>query len=333
MTDDSERLLHLAHGIKGMSRRSFLVGAGFGLTLAADLFLTRRIQEEREELQVLPVTDDEAARRFPRTRWIIFPGYKTSWEEGGWIANSLQPALSQRGQISVVGYSNRGLNVANIVAALNRYVRIFQVETLYFYGHSFGGMVAIEVASKLRSLGINVELIILDSSPHSRDDVLDQAVFEGVVLLYDAGYRVPTVLRGGYELGERIVNKDERTWQQILNQTLEQLSPLAPSSVLIQSQSSYIYHYNVTRFQGTLGDTQIAFIGNPHDGTVNYSTARPGWAEAFPDNLVSADYVTEGAVPAHASPQWNPLIYQSIVVALQDEFLPRPRGGYLKTIY
>ncbi|MBE0008286.1 MULTISPECIES: thioesterase domain-containing protein [unclassified Arthrobacter] len=333
MTEDAERLLRYAHGIKGMSRRSFIAGSAFGLTLAADLFLTRQIQEEREELQILPVEDAEAARRFPRTRWIIFPGYKTGWEEGGWIANSLQPALSQRGQIAVMGYSNRGLNVANIVAALNRYVRIFQVETLYFYGHSFGGMVAIEVASQLRGLGIAVELIILDSSPHSRDDVLDQAVFEGVVFLYDAGYRVPTVLRGSYELGERIVNKNERTWRQILNQTLEQLSPLAPSSVLIQSQSSYIYHYNVTRFQETLGDTQIAFIGNPNDGTVNYARARPGWAEAFPDNLVSADYVTEGALPAHASPQWNPLIYQSIVVALQDEFLPLPQGGSLRSAY
>lgn len=333
MTEDAERLLRYAHGIKGMSRRSFIAGSAFGLTLAADLFLTRQIQEEREELQILPVEDAEAARRFPHTRWIIFPGYKTGWEEGGWIANSLQPALSQRGQIAVMGYSNRGLNLANIVAALNRYVRIFQVQTLYFYGHSFGGMVAIEVASQLRGLGIAVELIILDSSPHSRDDVLDQAVFEGVVFLYDAGYRVPTVLRGGYELGERIVNKNERTWRQILNQTLEQLSPLAPSSVLIQSQSSYIYHYNVTRFQGTLGDTQIAFIGNPNDGTVNYARARPGWAEAFPDNLVSADYVTEGALPAHASPQWNPLIYQSIVVALQDEFLPLPQGGSLRSVY
>ncbi|WP_237742101.1 alpha/beta fold hydrolase [Arthrobacter sp. CAL618] len=232
-----------------------------------------------------------------------------------------------------MGYSNRGLNITNIVAALNRYVRIFQVETLYFYGHSFGGMVAIEVASQLRELGINVKLIILDSSPHSRTDVLDQAVFEGVVRLYDAGYRVPTVLRGGYELGERIVNKNERSWQQVMNQTLEQLSPLAPSSLLIQSQSSYIYHYNVTRFQGTLGDTQIAFIGNPNDNTVNYTTTRPGWAEAFPDNLVSADYVTEGALPAHASPQWNPLIYQGIVVALQEEFLPLPRGGSLRTVY
>lgn len=333
MTEDAERLLRYAHGIKGVSRRSFIAGSAFGLTLAADLFLTRQVQEEREELQILPVEDAEAARRFPRTRWIIFPGYKTGWEEGGWIANSLQPVLSQRGQIAVMGYSNRGLNIANIVAALNRYVRIFQVETLYFYGHSFGGMVAIEVASQLRGLGIAVELIILDSSPHSRDDVLDQAVFEGVVFLYDAGYRVPTVLRGGYELGERIVNKNERSWRQILNQTLEQLSPLAPSSVLIQSQSSYIYHYNVTRFQGTLGDTQIAFIGNPNDGTVNYARARPGWAEAFPDNLVSADYVTEGALPAHASPQWNPLIYQSIVAALQDEFLPLPQGGSLRSAY
>lgn len=332
MREPDERLLKYSQNVKRMSRRSFLTGSALSLTLATDLYITRQIQEQREELQILPVEDEEAERRFPNARWIVFPGYKTSWEEGTWIANSLKPALGQRGQISVMGYSNRGLDVNNIVAAMNRYVRNFQVEKLYFYGHSFGGMVAVEVAARLLDRGIQVEFILLDSSPHSRFDVLDQAMFEGIVFLYEAGYRVPTALRGGYELGERILHKDERTWRQIIDQTLAQLSPLAPSSVLIQSQSSYIYHYNVTRFQ-QLGSTGIAFIGNPNDGTVDYTTARPGWATAFPSNLVSADHVTQGAIPAHASPQWNPLIYQAIVEDLQDEFLPLPRGGGVKSVY
>ena len=51
---------------------------------------------------------------------------------------------------------------------------------------------------------MEVEFILLDSSPYSKFDVLDQSWFEGVVFLYESGFRVPTVLRGGYELGERI---------------------------------------------------------------------------------------------------------------------------------
>ncbi|WP_458116207.1 thioesterase domain-containing protein [Arthrobacter sp. D2-10] len=330
MANDPERLLEYAHGLKGMSRRRFLTGSALGLALAADLFVTRQIQEAREEFTILPVADEYADSAFPNARWILFPGYKTSWEEGVWIMNSLRPVLSRRARLAVMGYSNRGLDVSTIVSALRRYVRTQQIETLYFYGHSFGGMVAVEVASRLREVGVNVRFIMLDSSPHDRFDVIDKAMFDGVVYLYEAGYRVPTVLRGGYELAERIVHKNERSWSQILDQTLEQVSPLAPSSVLIQSQASYIFHFNVTRF--SLGDTEMAFIGNPNDGTVNYATARPGWASAFPDNMVSADSVTEGALPAHASPQWNPLIYQAVVRDVQQDFLPLPRGGKTKSV-
>jgi pimeloyl-ACP methyl ester carboxylesterase len=330
MANEPERLLEYAHGLKGMSRRRFLTGSALGLALATDLFVTRQIQRAREEFAILPVADDYADSAFPDARWILFPGYKTSWEEAVWIMNSLRPVLSRRARLAVMGYSNRGLDVSTIVSELRRYVRTQQIETLYFYGHSFGGMVAVEVASRLRELGVNVRFIILDSSPHDRFDVIDQAMFDGVVYLYEAGYRVPTVLRGGYELAERIVHKNERSWSQILDQALEQISPLAPSSVLIQSEASYIFHYNVARF--SLGDTELAFIGNPNDGTVDYATARPGWSAAFPDNMVSADSVTEGALPAHASPQWNPLIYQAVVRDLQQDFLPLPRGGKTKSV-
>jgi hypothetical protein len=48
---------------------------------------------------------------------------------------------------------------------------------------------------------------------------------------------------------------------------------------------------------------------------------------------VSVDYVTEGALPAHASPQWNPGIYQGIVSAVQREYVPLPRGGGRKRFF
>ena len=74
-------------------------------------------------------------------------------------------------------------------------------------------MVATQVAARLRELhGIEVAFILLDSSPYSKYDVLDQSWFEGVVFLYESGFRFPTVLRGGYELGERMLHKDERSW-------------------------------------------------------------------------------------------------------------------------
>jgi pimeloyl-ACP methyl ester carboxylesterase len=328
------RILRHAAQLKTFSRRNFLIGAGAASLLAADMFFTRHVQAERRTNKILTVSDDFAESYYPNASWILFPGYKTSWEEALWILGSLRGALNQRGQLAAVGYSNEGLDIDQIVIAVIEHVRAKGLTSLYFYGHSFGGMVATQVAARLRELhGVEVEFILLDSSPYSKFDVLDQSWFEGVVVLYEGGFRVPTVLRGGYELGERIVHKDERSWRQIVDQSMEQLSPIAPSSVLIQSESAYIYHFDATRFAGKLGGTRMAFIGNPRDGTVNYETARASWAETFAANMVSSDRRTDDALPAHASPQWNPFIYRPILQALEDEIFPLPSGGPRMTIY
>ncbi len=325
---DGVRLLRYAAELKTFSRRSFFIGAGASSVLAADMLFTRRVQRERQVNKILTVNDDFAEKYFPNSSWILFPGYKTSWEEAQWILNSLRGALRERGQLAAVGYSNEGLDIDQVVIAIIEHVRAKQLTKLYFYGHSFGGMVATQVAARLLELhGVEVELILLDSSPYSKYDVLDQSWFEGVVVLYESGFRVPTVLRGGYELGERIVHKDERTWRQIMDQTLEQLSPLAPSSILIQSESAYIYHYDATRFVDKLGKARMAFIGNPRDKTVNYETARRSWSRTYSRYMTSNELLTEGAVPAHASPQWNPSLYSRVVADIEDQLFPLPGGG------
>ena len=328
------RLLRHAAELKRFSRRNFLLGTGAASALAADMLFTRRGQAERRVNKILLVPDDDAELYFPHASWFLFPGYKTSWEEAQWILNSLRGALTNRGQLAAVGYSNVGMDIDKIVIAVIEHIRAHQLDTVYFYGHSFGGMVAVQVAARLLELhGVKVAFILLDSSPSSRYDVLDQSWFEGVVFLYERGFRFPTVLRGGYELGERVLNKNERSWGQILDQTLEQLSPIAPSSVLIETESAYIYHFDLNRFVGKLGDAKMAFIGNPRDGTVSYETARDTWMLRFKANMVSDSLRTDGARPAHASPQWNPSIYRPLIEELQDEFLPLPSGGGKKTAF
>ena len=328
------RALRHAVELKRFSRRTFLIGAGSASLLAADMLFTRRVQNERRVNRILEVRDDVAERYFPHASWILFPGYKTSWEEAQWILNALRGSLNKRGQLAAVGYSNEGLDIDEVVIAVIEHVRAHQLTTLYFYGHSFGGMVATQVAARLRELhGVEVAFILLDSSPASRHDVLDQSWFEGVVLLYESGFRFPTVLRGGYELGERMLHKNERSWGQIVDQSLEQLSPIAPSSVLIQSESAYIYHFDVSRFAGKLDGTKMAFIGNPGDQTVDYETARDVWSLTFKANMVSDDLRTDGARPEHASPGWSPFVYGPLIEKLQDDFFPLPIGGGKKTAF
>jgi len=214
------------------------------------------------------------------------------------------------------------------------YVRAQKLTKLFFYGHSFGGMVATQVAARLLELhGVEVQFIVLDSSPYSKHDVLDQSWFDGVVFLYERGFRFPSALRGGYELGERVIHKDERSWRQILDQTLEQLSPIAPSSVLVQTESAYIYYFDGSRFAGRIGNAKMAYLGNPRDRTVRYQTAAEAWAVAFKDNMVSTDLQTTGAAPAHASPGWNPNVYNPLLEELLNGFFPLPRGGSRVSVF
>ncbi|QHK21433.1 alpha/beta hydrolase [Pseudarthrobacter psychrotolerans] len=328
------RLLANAAALKRFSRRGFLAGTGASALLAADMLVTRRVQAERRVNRILQVADDFADAYYPNASWFLFPGYKTSWEEALWILNAMRGALNKRGQLAAVGYSNQGLDIDEVVIAVIEHVRAKKLTRLFFYGHSFGGMVATQVAARLREFhGVEVDFILLDSSPYSRSDVLDESWFDGVVFLYESGFRVPSVVRGSYELGERVIHKDERTWRQILDQTLEQLSPIAPSSVLIQSESAYIYHFDGNRFADKLGDTRMAYIGNPKDSTVRYQTAKAAWSAAFQPHMVSMDLQTDGALPAHASPGWSPLIYRPIVERLMDEFFPLPRGGSKVTVF
>ena len=298
------------------------------------MLVTRSVQSERRVNRILEVRDDFADAYYPDASWFLFPGYKTSWEEAQWILNALRGALNKRARLAAVGYSNQGLDIDELVIAVIEHVRANKLTKLFFYGHSFGGMVATQVAARLRELhGVEVAFILLDSSPYSKHDVLDQSWFDGVVFLYESGFRVPSVLRGGYELGERVIHKDERTWRQILDQTLEQLSPIAPSSVLVQSESAYIYHFDGLRFVEKLGGAKMAYIGNPRDQTVQYQTALEAWEVAFRSNMVSTNLQTEGARPAHASPGWNPAVYRPIVDQLMNEFFPLPGGGSRVTVF
>ncbi len=328
------RLLTEAAALKRFSRRTFLTSAGASGLLAADMLLTREVQSQRRTNKILPVPDNFADAYYPDASWFLFPGYKTSWEEGQWILNSLRGSLNKRARLAAVGYSNQGLDIDDVVIAVIEYVRAQKLTKLFFYGHSFGGMVATQVAARLLELhGVEVQLIVLDSSPYSKHDVLDQSWFDGVVFLYERGFRFPSALRGGYELGERVIHKDERSWRQILDQTLEQLSPIAPSSVLVQTESAYIYYFDGSRFAGRIGNAKMAYIGNPRDRTVRYQTAAEAWAVAFKDNMVSTDLQTTGAAPAHASPGWNPSVYNPVLEELLNGFFPLPRGGSRVSVF
>ena len=318
-----------AKSMETVSRRLFLAGSIASIALTADVAYTAEIRKQRNNVDLQTVDNPETKEKFPSTAWFVLPGLKTSWEETDWIAQSLEPVMRERGQVKRLGYSNDGLNVREIYHAMRRHIADENLKTIHLYGHSFGGMLAVEMAATLErdpDVDVAVDLIVLDSSPNSQFDVIDQTSFNGLTQIHAQTKITPTAgVRLAYEFSERVVNKNERSWQQVIDQTLEQLSPLAPSTELIQSELWYIQQYDASRFRDSIQpDTKIVFMGNPNDATVNFTRTREQWRHDFPSNFLPVSYITHGALPAHASPQWNADIYQLQLSEIQRFMLPIP---------
>jgi pimeloyl-ACP methyl ester carboxylesterase len=302
------------------------MGAIASLTLT-DMIYTKEIQRERNYVDIKTLSDKTTREKFPHSSWLFFPGFKTSWEEADWMASTIEPTLKARGQIARIGYSNTGFNMDNIYQSVRRHVTKNDLSELFFYGHSFGGMAAVEVAARLArdNIPVDVRLIAMDSTPHSRDDVKDQQMFDDIALTYSPDYLAPSTARAVLELGERVVHKNERSWSTVLQQTLDQLKPAAPSTELMQTEAVYIYDYNASRYGRQLNqNTKICYMGNPFDDTVDFQAAIAGWERALPDNFLSVPFSTTGTHPPHASPQWNGTIYNMQLREIQSFFLPLP---------
>ena len=116
----------------------------------------------------------------------------------------MRGALNKRGQLTAVGYSNQGLDIDEGVIAVIEHVRAKKLTKLFFYGHSFGGMVATQVAARLREFhGVEVDFILLGSSTYNRSTVRTESWFAAVGFRSDSGFRVPSGGRGMSEAGAR----------------------------------------------------------------------------------------------------------------------------------
>lgn len=306
-----------------LSRRK-LLGMGLaGLAIAADLKITEEVQAVRDHTHIAEISTPEAQENHPSSSWLLLPGFNTSWEGSRWIASSLQDTMEERGRVSYLGYSNKGLDIDEVKDSVETYVRNENLENVYLYGHSFSSMVALEVAEHLKkSTNVHIPLFTPDSSPSSEVDIYERKELDLLSLSYKNGFKITSALRGCMGLAERTANKNERTWREVVSQSLEDLLPGAASSALMQSQANYISNFRLKDHELPY-ETAVAMLANVNDETVNISQATAAW-EDFCGLQFGGVYWTTGAKPAHASPNWNSKLYSLRLQAIQERFLPDP---------
>lgn len=315
-----------AHQIPDMPRRLFFLTMGtaalttaFQANIAADTLLT-----ERTQYRVTTPDNEEnrtAAQRFPGKTWYLLSGFRVSYRDAGRKLAALQPAMNERAPASYIGYSNEGIDVAQLFIAIQRDVYERKIDTVYFYGDSFGGMVAVVLGALLAEQGLKVKLVVMGSSPSNVSDTLDP----GKEYISLAGKVVPylgVIGRVGAGIWGGLANPNGQGMYQAARRGLSySFDPGTNSLILSTTQATFLAAFPKQYDGGLPTTTGIGLIYDPGDFIVDATAATRGWEALLPRNPRFAYSVPN---TGHASPEIHPDVYRTALTVVLDELDPKP---------
>ena len=298
---------------------SAAVTTGFQANIVADGLLT-----ERTQYRVTTPDNDEnqaAADRFPGKTWYLLGGFLVSYRDTDRKLAALQAAMNQRAPASYIGYSNEGIDIAALFIEIQRDVFRRKIDTVYFYGDSFGGMVAMVLGSLLTQIGLTVKLIIMGSSPSNVADTLDP----GKEYISLAGQVVPylgIVGRLGAGIWAGISNPNGQGMYRAARRGIARsFDPNNNSLILSTSQATFLQAFPRQYDGGIPTSTGIGLLYDPKDFIVDAAAARRGWEALLPRNpLFAYDIPNTG----HASPEIHPDAYRTALSIMLDKLDPPP---------
>ncbi|MBG0739733.1 alpha/beta hydrolase [Paeniglutamicibacter antarcticus] len=319
----------------GIGRRSVLLSltgaaavTAFRANIAANYLITDNLSFQVVTLE--NAANNDAASQFPGATWYLLGGFEVSNGTARRKLEALQPAMNERAQASYIGYSNRGIDVAQLFIAIIRDAYVRKINTVYLYGDSFGGMVAVALAPLLEQNGLHVKLIVFGSSPSSVADVKDP----GKQYISLAGAVVPYLgIVGRLTWG---------VWSGLRNPNGQDMYAAAKSGVqtsfdgeqnsliLNTSQATFLKAFPAQYDGGIAASTGIGLLYDPQDFIVDAASAIRGWHRLLPaNNFFRYDIANTG----HASPEIHPETYQTALRVLQDVLAPLPSVPRGRTRY
>ena len=311
----------------------FTMGAAALVTaFRTNIALDYQITENTSFKVITPQNDanDAAAAQFPGVTWYLLGGFRVSNRTAGRKLAALQPAMNERAQASYIGYSNEGIDVAQLFIAILNDAYRRKITTVYLYGDSFGGMVSVVLAPLLEQNGIHVKMIVFASSPSSVADVLDP----GKRYIAAAGAVVPYLgIAGRLALGawNGIANPNGTDMYAAATAGIESSLDTTRSSLILQtSQATFLKAFPAQYDGGISTSTCIGLLYDPEDFIVNPEMAIRGWHNLLPRNpFFRYDLPNTG----HASPEIHPNVYRTALRVLQDTLAPPPPRQRPRTRY
>jgi hypothetical protein len=316
----------LPYQIHDIGRRRLLAVMGTAAVVTAfrtNIALDYQYTENASFKVMTPDNDanNAAATQFPGVMWYLFGGFRVSNRDAGRKLAALQPVMNRRGQASYVGYSNEGIDIAQLFIAIQRDAFARKIKTVYLYGDSFGGMVAVVLAPLLEQNGIHVKLIVFGSSPSSVVDVLDPNkgyIAAATVLVPYVGF----VGRLAYGLWNGIANPNGQDMYAAARAGISRsLDQSRNTLVLSSSQGAFLDAFPRQYDGGISPSTTLGFLYDPDDFVVDSKLAIRGWRNLLPNNL-TFEYDLEGT--GHASPEIYPDKYRTALGVIVDVLAPLP---------
>ena len=229
--------------------------------------------------------------------------------------------MNQRAPASYIGYSNDGIDVAQLFIAIQRDIHSRKIDTVYFYGDSFGGMAATVLASLLAKINVTVKVIVMGSSPSNVADTLDP----GKEYISLAGRVVPylgIVGRIGAGLWGGLANPNgQGMYQAVRGGVQRSFSPESNSLILSTTQATFLQAFPQQYDGGLPVTTGIGLIYDPEDFIVSADRAVRGWEALLPRN---PRFLYSVPNTGHASPEIHPEIYRTALAVVLTELDPPP---------
>lgn len=301
---------------KGLSRRQALAAGilgglavvGYSDTLFAELLWRR----DAPEIHVLD--NPEAKQKYPTTHVLAVAGFNVSDFEG--LGKAVEGVLPNLGQIAYLEYSDNGIDMDELERVVLDFIEKNNVENLTLYGHSMGGMVAIELAARIKDK-VNINLVVLDCTPTGECDLRGDGK-AGTWLLGKTGMV-------GLSLGPimRTVMESTSAWKSGHHDPLQvglkalnkSFSSKTSSNKLIQSQANLIDTFNPAKYRGVFSPEMPIFLVRPddyrRDPTVNDRTSFPNWGNGLGHVIIDVPVADSG----HADPGQCRVQYEAALTA------------------
>jgi pimeloyl-ACP methyl ester carboxylesterase len=312
-----------------LPRRGFFRRVGqIAVTVALADTLTGEMIWDGTNPEIHTIDNPEAKRLMPDTYTLVCGGFNVSNFEGlGEAVDAISPGY---GPVAYLEYPDGGISINDIVRTAREFIHKNKVKHLRLYGHSMGGMIAVEVAAQLKD-EVEVEAIFLDCTPASDDDIRERGQLGTFALAtaYDLGLSLGPATRFVVETVASITNGDKDYLGACRSAADKVTSNKICSNKLVESEGSIMRTFKASNYKDRFDRRTVILRLRPadygDDKTVNNETSLPRWREGL--NHAVHDVPIRGS--GHADPGQRCSQYKTAFLENARRYdLPHERSRY-----